>query len=181
LLQSQIEKGPCVDCIREDSTIHESDLARAQRRWPRFAPAAAEAGFGAVLAVPMRLDGHPVGGLNLLYDEPTTPSDWQPAMARAFADLTVLGLVQERDGRRADRLVEHTLGTLNERTHMSQAVGVMAGATGLDPHAARLAVRSYALQHRLRLAELARAITSRDVDPAKLVRATANPRQPDTP
>lgn len=169
VLQAQTEQGPCVDCIREDTVVLEYDLPRANLRWPRFAPAAVSAGYHAVVAVPMRLQGLAVGGLNLLYTGPP-PLDpepqWRLGLARALADLAVLALVQDRGERRADRLVEQSLRTLNARRHLSQAAGMVAAARGLDPHQARRAIRSYARRVQRRLPEVVRSITDNLVDPA---------------
>jgi GAF domain-containing protein len=178
LLQSQLEQGPCVDCIREDTVISDLDLHRARLRWPQFAPAAVAAGYGAVIAVPMRLEHRPVGGLNLLYADPPPVQGWRGNVARALADLAVLALVQDRGQRRANRLVVHTLATVNDRAHQSQAIGMVAAATGLDPDQARVAVRAYALQVNLPLPQVARAITDTHLDPAALIQAVARP-QPD--
>src|SRR5207237_10408323 len=55
LFQIQNDQGPCLDCFRTGRPVHAADLAAAARRWPRFAPAARQAGFAAVQALPMRL------------------------------------------------------------------------------------------------------------------------------
>src|ERR1700720_4680672 len=55
LFQIQDDQGPCLDCYRTGRPVGAPDLAAAARRWPRFAAAARQAGFGAVQALPMRL------------------------------------------------------------------------------------------------------------------------------
>src|SRR5579859_4065201 len=45
LFQIQNDEGPCLDCFRSGQPIHATDLATAAHRWPRFAPAARQAGF----------------------------------------------------------------------------------------------------------------------------------------
>lgn len=182
VLQTQTHEGPCVDCVREDTEIADLDLSRATTRWPRFAPAAVEAGYRAVIALPMRLRAQPVGGLNLLFNDPppedlsdlTTPG-WRANLARAFADLAVLALVQDRDDRRTDRLVEQMLGTVNDRVHLSQAGGMVAAATGLDPHEAMRAVRSYADRLQRPLSEVARSVTDNHLDPARIAEMISEP------
>ena len=51
--------------------------------------AALAVGFRSVVAVPLRLDGRAVGGLNLLYAERTVLPDWQLRVAQVAADLLV--------------------------------------------------------------------------------------------
>jgi hypothetical protein len=53
LLQLQLNQGPSLDCFRSGRAITATDL-RTDRRWPEFADAAGQAGFGAVQALPMR-------------------------------------------------------------------------------------------------------------------------------
>ncbi len=48
LFELQRQDGPCLDCFREGSAVHEHDLQLATHRWPGFAPAALKAGFRSV-------------------------------------------------------------------------------------------------------------------------------------
>ncbi len=174
LLQTQIEQGPCLDCIATGAVVTAADLGAERARWPDFVPAAIEAGYRAVAAIPMRLDGRAVGGLNLLYAETTTLPAWQVNLAQVVSDLAALGLVQERGDRRADRLAERTLTTLNQLVHVDQAVGLVAGTLGIAPAAARAAITTYAGRRRLPLHEIARAITEGSLDPADLAGLTTD-------
>ena len=167
LLQSQIENGPCVDCIRDGVPVAASDLTD-EPRWPDFVAAALEVGFRAVHSVPLRLDGQTVGGLNLLYADVTELATGHRRLAQAFADLAALGLVQERRPRRSDLLIEQTLTVLNDRAHLAQAVGMLAGATRLDVEAARAALIAYARPPR-RLRDVVTAITSGTLDVADVL------------
>src|SRR4051812_12405534 len=48
LLQIQNDAGPCLDCYRTASRVIVPDLRLEAHRWPDFAAAAIEAGFGSV-------------------------------------------------------------------------------------------------------------------------------------
>lgn len=167
LLQSQIDEGPCVDCVTDAKLVVVDDLETARTRWPTFTPAALDAGYHAVIGVPMRLEGTAVGGLNLLYSVPATLT-WQPRLGQALADLGVLALAQDRAGRRAHRIVEQTLTGLNDRVLLGQAVGFVAGSLDITPEAARAALGAYAQTHHRRLREVARVVTDGGLDPADL-------------
>lgn len=186
LLQAQVDEGPCLDCIRDDELVVTFDLAQAGRSWPSFAPTATAAGFRGIVAVPLRLNGQAVGGLNLLYTEvppfieagsaDPLPSWFRP-LARCLADLAVLGLVQEPDARRSERLVEQTLNAFNDRVHVAHAVGMIAGVTGIEPAAAWTVLCRYARDAELALREAARRVTDRSVQEAELT-ALMEPTDP---
>lgn len=168
LLQTELSQGPCVDCVSTADLVLAPDLVGERDRWPEFTVAALKAGYRAVVAVPLRLDGEAVGGFNLLFAAVTELEPWQLALARVVSDLAVLALVQERGERRADRLLEATITALNDRVALSQAVGVVAGTLGTDPGAARALVTGYADRHDRPLREVTRALVDRALDPADL-------------
>ncbi|WP_329048697.1 GAF domain-containing protein [Amycolatopsis sp. NBC_01488] len=168
LLQTSIDQGPCVDCIAAVELITAADLAAERDRWPDFVPAALEAGYRSVVAVPLRLDGAAVGGFNLLYDTATTLPRWQLDLAQVVSDLAVLALVQERGDRRADRLLEATVTALNDRVQLDHAVGLVAGTLAITPAEARAPVIGHATRHHLVLREVTRAITDGTLAPADL-------------
>src|ERR1043166_5649884 len=60
LFQLQTDQGPCLDCFRTGAPVSVTDLP-ASDRWPRFTAAAAEVGFAAVHALPMRLRTDVIG------------------------------------------------------------------------------------------------------------------------
>src|SRR5260370_27484678 len=65
LFQLQNDEGPCLDCFRAGQPVQAVDLAAAAPRWPRFAPAAPQAGVPAGQALPIRLPGQGIGAPNL--------------------------------------------------------------------------------------------------------------------
>ncbi|MGV9294809.1 GAF domain-containing protein [Amycolatopsis sp. NPDC003676] len=168
LLQTDLRQGPCVDCIATAAVVVAPDLNRERDRWPGFTTAALSAGYQAVVAVPLKLDGEAVGGFNLLFAAPTEPQPWQSALAQVVSDLAVLALVQETGPRRSDRLFEATLASLNDRVQLSQAVGMVAGTLGTAPETARSLVNDYATRHDRPLREVTRALIDRTLDPADL-------------
>src|ERR1700730_4973741 len=63
LFQLQNDQGPCLECFRTGQPVQAAGLAREAAGWPRFAPAAQQAGFAAVQALPMRLREQVLGAL----------------------------------------------------------------------------------------------------------------------
>ncbi|MEU4743997.1 GAF and ANTAR domain-containing protein [Actinosynnema sp. NPDC023658] len=168
LLQSQIDEGPCVDCIRGDALVSAVDLDGEPVRWPAFTSAASTAGYRAVHAIPMRLNGRAVGGLNILCTRTAPWEPWQEQLARALADLTVLEPAQEGDSRRVDRLVEQTLTAMNDRVRIAHAIGLVAGALDLDTDRARALIQDHAVARRTPVRDVTGALIDGSLDPAAL-------------
>src|SRR5580704_7910995 len=154
VFQIEGEEGPCLETIRTGQPVIEPDLRHAQERWPRFTPAALQAGFTAVHALPMRLREQVLGGLNLFHDRPG-PFD--------SADATI-GLLHERSLRRAEVVGEQLQAALNSRVVIEQAKGKLAERRGLDMDTAFTALRRYARDNNLRLSDFAQTFI--DSDPA---------------
>ena len=101
LFQLQNDQGPCLDCFRTGRPVAAGDLAAAAERWPRFAPAARQAGFAAVQALPMRLREQVIGALNLFRAEPGGFAPESVRVGQALADVATISLLQERGMRHA--------------------------------------------------------------------------------
>jgi GAF domain-containing protein len=156
LLQLELGQGPCLDCFRSGRAVTATDLG-TDGRWPRFAEAAAEAGLGAVQALPMRLREQVIGALNLFR---AAPGDFDPvnaAVGQALADVATIGLLHERNMRRRDTLNEQLQAALNSRVVIEQAKGKLAERLGLDMDEAFNVLRDQARGRNLRLSDLARA------------------------
>jgi transcriptional regulator with GAF, ATPase, and Fis domain len=156
LFQIQNDQGPCLDCFRTGQPVTAADLAGPDQRWPRFAAAATRAGFGTVHALPMRLRDQVIGALNLFG---TGPGRLDPAdlrIGQALADVATIGLLQERNVRRAETLAEQLQGALNSRVVIEQAKGKLAERLGLDMDRAFGMLRDHARNTNQRLTDVAR-------------------------
>jgi hypothetical protein len=158
LFQLQHDQGPCLECFQTGRPVFEADVAMAGQRWPVFAPAAAEAGFAAVQALPMRLRDEVVGAMNLFMGTPGRLSETGLRVGQALADVATIGLLQERNLRHQEVLAEQLQGALNSRVVIEQAKGVLAERLGLDMGQAFALLRTQARQQNRRLAALADAV-----------------------
>jgi GAF domain-containing protein len=157
LFQLQADQGPCVDCFRTGQPVSVADLPSAGR-WPRFTAAAAEVGFAAVHALPMRLRTEVIGALNLFDASPGALDEGKLRIGQALADVASIGLLQQRAIRRRDVLTEQLQTALNSRVLIEQAKGVLAERLHLDVDEAFIVLRSGARRNNRRLSELAQAI-----------------------
>jgi transcriptional regulator with GAF, ATPase, and Fis domain len=156
LFQLQNDQGPCLDCFRTGQPVQAADLAAA-RRWPRFAPAARQAGFAAVQALPMRLREQVIGALNLFRAEPGALAPAGIRVGQALADVATISLLHERGMRHSDILNEQLQTALNSRVIIEQAKGKLAERLGVDMDQAFTLLRNRARASNRRLSDLARA------------------------
>jgi transcriptional regulator with GAF, ATPase, and Fis domain len=174
LFQLQSDQGPCLDCFRSGRPVAAADLGVEAARWPRFAPAARQAGFGAVQALPMRLRDQVIGALNLFRARPGTFESADVRVGQALADVATISLLHERSMRRSDALNEQLQTALNSRVIIEQAKGKLAERLGLDMGQAFNLLRDHARTRNLRLSDLARAFV---VGSEPLASLTATRRQ----
>jgi GAF domain-containing protein len=158
VFQLQTNEGPCLDCIRNSRPVASQDLSRELERWPRFVPAAVDAGFNSVAAVPMRLRDQTIGGLNLFYGAGKQFTEGERQLAQALADVATIGILQHRSAHRSSMLAEQLQGALNSRVVIEQAKGVLAERHGLSMAQAFDALRRYSRDNNLKLTEHAMAV-----------------------
>jgi transcriptional regulator with GAF, ATPase, and Fis domain len=177
LFQLQSDQGPCLDCFRAGQPVDSGDLAAAAARWPRFAPAAQQAGFAAVQALPMRLRDQVIGALNLFRASPGALPPADVRVGQALADVATISLLHERSMRHSDTLNEQLQTALNSRVIIEQAKGKLAERLGLDMDHAFTLLRDFARNRNRRLSDLAQAFVDGS-ETLSLPPATPNQRPP---
>lgn len=161
LIEVQREDGPCLDCWRTGDPVREDNLAGSYDRWPRFGPAALEAGFRSVYAVPMRLRKERVGALNLFATRTYGLIEPDEAIAQAMADVATIGILHERFIRQREEVAEQLRLAFNARIVLEQAKGIIAESTGMDMDGAFALMRTYTRRHRVLLSDVARQVVNR--------------------
>ncbi|HET6855632.1 MAG TPA: GAF and ANTAR domain-containing protein [Streptomyces sp.] len=172
LFQLQIGEGPCVDAYGTGLAVVAADLTPAAERWPRFAPVAMDAGFHAVYGLPLRVNHHVIGALNLLSVTPDSLSSAGQDLAQALADVATVGLVHWRsDPTGPGEILTQVQAALAAKASVDIARGMLAEAGGLDPAQASRLLTVYSKQHGRRLTETAQALVGRTIDPATVLGA----------
>jgi GAF domain-containing protein len=121
-----------VEALRYNEPRRADDIA-AEARWPAFCQAAAEAGFGSCLALPLRTDQQPAGAVALY--------GGRPGVLRGAAhDAAVLLAAQGGTAVRnaalygsCHRLVGNLHAALAARAVIEQAKGMIAAQLGVSP------------------------------------------------
>jgi hypothetical protein len=162
LFELQTQEGPCLDAFRTGERVEHQDLEAESGPWPSFSAAAVREGFQSVSALPLRFRDVTLGALNLfsVTQEPMSEADIM--VARAFADLATLGIVQHRT--EAQRVNEQLSAALTSRVVIEQAKGVVAARAGVDLAEAFSRLRAYARDSNLRLTDVAQAAVAGTLD-----------------
>ncbi|TDE03136.1 ANTAR domain-containing protein [Jiangella asiatica] len=164
LFQIQSSEGPSLDCYRTGLPVHEPDLPSAVERWPNFAPAARDAGFSAVHALPLRLRDTVIGTMNLFGSAADALEGEAVALAQAFADVATIGILHERTVREYELVAEQLQSALNSRILIEQAKGVLAERLSLSVDEAFAWLRDNARRHNRKLHDVAAAVVDGSVD-----------------
>ena len=155
LFELQAEEGPCLDAYRSGEPVDHVVLAAAGDRWLRFSAAALDAGFQSVSALPLRLRDATIGALNLFSVDVAPMSGPNLAVARAFADLAAISILQHRRADEHQRTNEQLNYALNSRIVIEQAKGIIAERAGIGLSEAFDRLRGHARRHNRRLTEVA--------------------------
>ncbi len=168
LFELQRDEGPCLDCFRSGEPIVNHSLSGSPARWALFEPEARRHGFAMVHALPMQLRGRMIGVVNIFSVEPVELDGADLQVGQALADIATIGLLQERNLREARLLNEQLQSALTSRVVIEQAKGVLAERLQLEMGDAFELLRSHARRHGQRLADIARAVITGELDTSLL-------------
>jgi transcriptional regulator with GAF, ATPase, and Fis domain len=165
LFELQANEGPCLDAFRTGEPVGHQRLRPGSGPWPQFSKVAVAAGFRSVSALPLRLRDATIGALNLFSVEATPMDESDVLVARAFADLATISVLQHGAASEAQRVNEQLSGALASRVVIEQAKGVIAERAGIEVAEAFSLLRTYARSHSLLLADVAQAAIDGTLDP----------------
>jgi GAF domain-containing protein len=165
LFELQAQEGPCLDAFRTGERVDQEDLLAGSGPWPRFSTAAVRAGFQSAVALPLRLREVTLGALNLLSATRAPIADADLIVARAFADLAALSILQHRSSTEAHRLNEQLSAALTSRIVIEQAKGVISERAGIDLAEAFARLRTHSRNTNQRLTDVAHAAVAGTLDP----------------
>jgi GAF domain-containing protein len=154
LLQIGAHSGPCVECVRTGRPVTVDDIADGPEHWADFSRGAAEHGFGSVSALPLRVRETVIGSLNLFRSRAGAIGSEFLRTAQALADIATVSVLHERTLRESAAVSEQLRHALTSRIVIEQAKGVLAHTHGIDMDSAFRALRGYAREHSVPLAEV---------------------------
>jgi GAF domain-containing protein len=124
-----------------------------------------------VHALPLRLRGEAIGGMNLFHTRPGPLPEADLRLGQALADVATIGILQERAIRRGEIVTEQLQTALNSRVVVEQAKGALAQYGNLTMATAFDRLRRYSRGHNLLLVDVARRVVT-EQDFARQILAT---------
>jgi GAF domain-containing protein len=156
-LQIEHGEGPCIDAFDDKELVHAADLA-AERRWPKFSPAAVRRGLRAVLASPIPYNRMAIGVVTVFSAaaHPWTPEGELALIA--FTDLAALAIANTMQSEQRGELATQLQRALDARVVIEQAKGAVVARDGVTPGEAFEQMRRRARAERRRVLEIAEEV-----------------------
>jgi GAF domain-containing protein len=153
----EVGEGPCVDALVSDEIFVSADIQQ-DSRWPRLAARLTGSPVHAVLGVPVRLGGGPVGSLNVYADSPREWDDSDIVALQAFNTVIEELIGAAVLARRHEAVVEQLQHALDHRVSIERAVGVLMGRHSLDAVTAFNRLRVAARSQRRKVVDVAQDV-----------------------
>ena len=157
LFQLQADEGPCVECFGTGQPVSVADLRAVSDRWPRFVPAAVDAGFASVHAIPMRAAGIVLGALGLFGTRPGNLNDADLLAGQTLAHIACVALLQEH-APTPSTVLPQLRAALASRVVVEQAKGFLRETLDVTVEDAFALLRAYARATGEHLSDVARRL-----------------------
>lgn len=157
LFQIEADEGPCVDCYTSGKPVSVADIRGGIERWPRFVPAAVEAGFASVHAVPMRAAGIAVGTLGLFGARPGELNEADLLVGQTLTHIACVAILQEHPPT-PSTVMQQLRSALTGRVIVEQAKGFLREMLDVPVEEAFNLLRTYARTSGERLTDVARTL-----------------------
>jgi GAF domain/ANTAR domain len=172
LFQLQADEGPCVECYASGQPVSVADLRAETSQWPRFVPAALEAGVASVHAVPMRAAGIVLGSLGLFGSRPGELTESDLLVGQTLAHIACVAILQEHPPT-PSTVMPPLRSALTHRIVVEQAKGFLRESFDVSVDEAFSLLRRYARTHGEHLTDVARQLMGEPSSrPALLERMT---------
>jgi hypothetical protein len=147
-------EGPSAEALRSGAPVECRTLFVAEHRWPRFAPAAMDAGLAAVHAMPCLSRDDVLGALAMYASRTGAPS---LELGRAMASAISLGVTVFRERAQAV-LADQLQHALHSRVVIEQAKGMLAERLELPISEAFELLRRHARSNNVKVHDVARNV-----------------------
>jgi GAF domain-containing protein len=152
--------GPSVHALRHARPVRIDDTAVGQR-WPKFCRQAVELGIRSCYALPLMVDGEPVGALILYSRQPAAFGQEETGRADRFAKDASGALTLALRMASCTDLNEQLKSSIGSRTVIDQALGVIMATEHVAQDRALALLRSVSQNTNVRLRDLAASVVTR--------------------
>jgi GAF domain-containing protein len=157
-LQIVHDQGPCLDAI-EGEAIYLAENIATDPRWPLWAPAVAELGFGSVLSIRLATRARRYGSLNLYAERTNAFDDDDVAVATIFVSHASVALAAAHNE-------EGLQYAIDARKLIGQAQGILMERFDLDADRAFEFLRRQSQHHNVKLRSVAEWVVANRRVPA---------------
>ena len=153
-VQSRAGEGPCVSAFVHNRVIRADDL-HDDERWPLVRETLLRHDVIAVMGVPVRVGGVPVGTFDLFVDRPHAWDDSEAAALQRYSDLISSTLGAALAAQKAGVLAGQLQYALDYRIVIERAVGFLMARRDLGADQAFTLLRGTARSQRRKVAAVA--------------------------
>lgn len=149
--EAEAGEGPCTEAFVTTQVVATRDITAEAERWPVLAHALLDQPVRAVLGVPVRLGGVPVGTLDVYMDR---PHDWDHSEVAAlgrYAEVIATTLGAAVQAHTAGEMAKQLQFALDYRVVIERAVGYLMASGCIDAVAAFNLLRSAARSRRTKI------------------------------
>ena len=130
-LQYELGEGPCITAWASGETVLVEDLA-SERRWRRWAPAAAALGISSSVSCPLLSGGLALGAVKVYSDGGRLAVNGTVRLAELFAEQATLFVIHSHAREAARTLSDRLQESLAQRDTISMAKGLLMARNGTN-------------------------------------------------
>ena len=153
-VESETGQGPCTQAFVTNQVVSSRDVT-TESRWPRLAALIQPHGVRAVLGVPVRLGGAPVGTMDVYLTEPHDWTDGECAALSRYGDVIEAALGAALAAHTAGELADQLQYALEYRIVIERGIGYLMARDHLDQVAAFNRLRQAARSSQAKIGEVA--------------------------
>ncbi|SDE31452.1 GAF and ANTAR domain-containing protein [Auraticoccus monumenti] len=161
-IQYGLGQGPCIDAAALGTTVVSGSLG-GDHRWVRFGSRVARLGVHSAVSLPLLVGPEVVGALNVYARDKHVFDDRAASLGEVFAVPAAIAVQNAHVLAQAVRLAQRLGSSLEERSVVDQAVGIMLARSGGTPAEALERLRTLSQHQHTKMSALARTIVDEAV------------------
>jgi GAF domain-containing protein len=158
-VQYELDDGPCLHAMRDGHMVRIKDTAD-KARWPEFEARASSHGIRSCLALPLNVDGKPLGALNLYARTASAFGVAETRRAENFAEYASGALTLAIRLASNAALIDQLRSSLSSRAIIDQALGIIMAREHCTQAGAFAILRAASQNSNIKLRDIATAIVT---------------------